>query len=86
MPVAFKLMLQIATKEDQVDDPSVAWPDSRRTVELGTLVINKVAPDMVAAQKAIVFMPNVLPKGIAVEDQMVNFRASAYAVSFGRRQ
>ena len=85
-PVAFKLMLQIAAKEDKVDDPSVAWPDSRHTVELGTLVINKVAPDMAAAQKAIVFMPNVLPKGIAVEDQMVNFRSSAYAVSFGRRQ
>lgn len=85
-PVKFKLMLQIAAKGDQVDDPSIAWPDSRRTVELGTLVIDKVAPDMVAAQKAVVFMPNALPKGIAVEDQMVNFRASSYAVSFGRRQ
>lgn len=85
-PVKFTLLLQVADKDDQVDDPSVAWPDSRRTVELGTLAITKVAPDLAAAQKSIVFMPNALPKGIEVEDQMANFRSSAYAVSFGRRQ
>ncbi|WP_295990054.1 catalase family peroxidase [Rugamonas sp.] len=84
--VKFKLLVQVAAKEDKVDDPSVAWPDSRHTVELGTISIDKVAPDMAAAQKAIVFMPNALPKGIEVEDQMVNFRSNAYAVSFGRRQ
>lgn len=85
-PIKFDLMLQIADKQDKVDDPSIAWPDSRRVVKLGTLTITKMVPDEVAAQKAIVFMPNVLPKGIEVEDQMLNFRAAAYAVSFGRRQ
>jgi catalase len=85
-PLKFKLLLQVAQKGDKIDDPSVAWPETRQLVELGTLVINKMAENPTAAQKAIVFMPNALPKGIEVEDQMMNFRSASYAVSFGRRQ
>lgn len=85
-PIRFKLMLQLAGNEDHVDDPTIAWPDSRRQVELGTLSITRMVPDSEAASKKIVFMPNSLPKGIEVEDQMVNFRSAAYAVSFGERQ
>jgi catalase len=85
-PVQFKLMLQIAAKDDKVDDPSVAWPDSSRTVELGTLALTRLAANPDAQQKSTVFMPNSLPSGIEVEDQMVNFRSASYAVSFGRRQ
>ncbi|WP_394780246.1 catalase family peroxidase [Undibacterium sp.] len=85
-PAQFKVLLQIAGKDDHVDDPSVAWPEDRRLMELGTLSINKAVADSAAAQKALVFMPNSLPKGIEVEDQMANARSSAYAVSFGRRQ
>lgn len=84
--IRFKLMLQIAGKTDQLDDPSIAWPDSRKTVELGTIEINRLVPDTKAAEKKIVFMPNSLPKGIEVEDPMINFRSAAYAVSFGHRQ
>jgi catalase len=43
-------------------------------------------PDSVAVEKKIVFMPNSLPRGIEVEDQMVNFRSAAYGVSFSARQ
>ena len=83
--VRFRLVLQIAEHDDLLDDPSVAWPDSRRQVELGTLTIDHLVADGTAAEKNIVFMPNSLPKGIEVEDQMVNFRAAAYAVSFSGR-
>lgn len=85
-PLQFRLMLQLAGKGDQIDDPSVAWPDSRPLIELGTLSIDHLVPDSLAAEKKIVFMPNSLPKGIEVEDQMVNFRSSAYAVSYSARQ
>lgn len=85
-PIRFKLLLQIADKDDHIDDPSIAWPDSRRLVELGTLSLTRVIADSEAAGKKIVFMPNSLPKGIEVEDRMVNFRSAAYAVSFGKRQ
>jgi catalase len=85
-PIRFRLMLQVAGKNDHIDDPSIAWPDARQSIELGTLSITKAMADSVAAEKRIVFMPNSLPKGIEVEDQMVNFRSAAYAVSFGKRQ
>ncbi len=85
-PVRFRLMLQLAGKNDHIDDPSIAWPDSRPQIELGTLSIDHLVPDSVAAEKKIVFMPNSLPKGIEVEDQMVNFRSAAYGVSFSARQ
>lgn len=85
-PARFTLMLQVAGKGDLVDDPSVAWPDSRQKVALGTISIDRRVPDSVAAEKTIVFMPNALPQGIAVEDQMVNFRSAAYGVSFSKRQ
>ncbi|HKS97127.1 MAG TPA: catalase family peroxidase, partial [Terriglobia bacterium] len=85
-PVQFKLFLQLAGKDDHVDDPSITWPESRPRVELGTLSITRLNPDSAGSEKKIVFMPNSLPKGIEVEDQMVNFRSSAYAVSFGQRQ
>jgi catalase len=85
-PIKFKLLLQIAEKGDKIEDPSIAWPESRRTVALGTLAITSIAADDDAKQKSLVFMPNNLVDGIEVEDQMVNARAGAYAVSFGRRQ
>ena len=84
--IQFKLLLQIAEKDDHIDDPTVAWPDSRQKVALGTISIAKAIPDSTAEEKKIVFMPNSLPKGIEVEDQMINFRSAAYGVSFGKRQ
>lgn len=85
-PLRFRLMLQLAGKSDHIDDPSVAWPDTRPQVELGVIAIDHLVPDSVAAEKKIVFMPNSLPRGIEVEDQMVNFRSAAYGVSFSARQ
>lgn len=84
-PVRFRLMLQIAAQGDHIDDPSIAWPSSREQIELGTLSIDRIVPDSKAAEKKIVFMPNSLPAGIEVEDEMVNFRSAAYGVSFSQR-
>jgi catalase len=84
-PVKFKMVLQVAEPGDKLDDPSIAWPDTRRIVELGTLAISQAAVDA-NADKPLLFQPNALTAGIEVQDPMVNIRAAAYAVSFGRRQ
>lgn len=85
-PVAFRLVLQIAEPGDKLDDPSIAWPDSRRTVELGTLSITSAVADSDAAQKQLLFLPSAVPEGIEPEDPMIDARSAAYPVSYDRRQ
>jgi catalase len=84
-PAKFKLVAQVAEKGDKIDDPSIAWPDSRKLVELGVIEIKKGVADQAAASKANVFMPGVLTKGIEAADPMIEMRDNAYAVSFSRR-
>jgi catalase len=84
-PVKFKYVAQIAEKGDKLDDPSIAWPDDRKTVELGVIEIDKAVADSDAAQRALLFIENAVPFGIEPEDPMINIRSQAYAVSFARR-
>lgn len=84
-PVSFKLLAQVAEKGDQIEDPTIAWPDSRRTVELGTLEITHIVPDSDAAQKKLLFVPNALTSGIEAADPMIDRRSAAYPVSYSRR-
>jgi catalase len=84
-PVKFKLMLQIAEPADKIDDPSVAWPDSRKQVELGEIEIDKAVADSDAQQRALLFIENAVPAGIEPADPMIDIRSQAYAISFARR-
>ncbi len=84
-PAQFKLVLQIAATGDKLDDPSIAWPDTRRTVELGEISISRAVADNDAANHSLIFMPNALPDGITAADPMIAARSSAYAESYGRR-
>ena len=84
-PVRMKLQAQIAEPGDKIEDPSIAWPDSRKTVELGVVEIDKVDPDSDAAQRALLFLENAVPTGIEPADPMIDIRSQAYVVSFGRR-
>jgi catalase len=84
-PVRFKYIAQIAEKGDNLDDPSVAWPDDRKTVDLGVIEIDKAVADSDAAQRALLFIENAVPAGIAPEDPMINIRSQVYAISFARR-
>jgi catalase len=84
-PVKFRVVLQLADPGDKLDDPSVAWPDSRQTAELGTVTLTRVTTDE-TIDKSLVFFPNALPDGIQPADPMIDVRGAAYYVSFGRRQ
>jgi catalase len=84
-PVKFKLRVQLAEKGDKIEDPSIAWPDTRKTVELGELVIDKTVADNDAQQQALLFMPTMLPDGIEPVDPMLTARSEAYPISFARR-
>jgi catalase len=84
-PVRFAFRVQLADSTDAVDDPSVAWPESRRVIELGTLELTDVVADSDGAQRALLFLPGELPDGIASADPMIQARQDSYPVSFDRR-
>jgi catalase len=85
-PVKFALVIQVAAPGDKLDDPSVTWSSTHRTVELGTISITHAVVDNDAAQRKLLFLPNALPAGIEPEDPMINARSAAYPISYSHRQ
>ena len=77
---------QVAEDGDKIEDPSIAWPASRKLVFLGTIEIKNMASNTVAADKALFFIPNNVPAGITPADPMINFRSQAYPISVKERQ
>lgn len=84
-PIEFKLLVQVAEKDDEIANPSIAWPQTRKTVELGTIAITKAVEDSDAAQRKLLFLPSAVPTGIEPADPMIDVRSGAYAVSYSRR-
>lgn len=85
-PVSFHLRAQLAGPGDPTSDPTKPWPDDRPIVDLGTLTLDKAAPDSLQAQKKLLFLPTNLTDGIVVsDDPLIGARSGAYAVSFSRR-
>jgi catalase len=81
-PVRFKLTAFLAQSGDAVDDATKPWPDNRRSIDLGTITLNKVIP----ADKALGFLPENLVEGIEPSgDPLIKARTQAYVVSYGRR-
>jgi catalase len=54
--------------------------------KLGTISVERVAPDQAIADKSLLFMPGTFPNGIEGADPMFAVRNAAYPVSFGERQ
>jgi len=85
-PITFHLRAQLAAAGDSTKDPSVAWPDDRKVVDLGVLTVDKPVPDSADAEKKLLFLPGQLTDGIEEsDDPMIDIRNGAYALSFSRR-
>ena len=85
-PINFKLYAQIAEEGDAIENPSIAWPSTRKRVLLGTIVINKLASNTAQEDKELSFLPGNIPDGIKVADPMLDFRSRAYPISVKERQ
>lgn len=84
--VQYRLSVQLANPGDNVNDPTQVWPETRKTVDLGTLTLKAMHPDGVAMEKVTMFNPLMLVDGIAPSDDPILLaRPAAYAVSYGRR-
>jgi catalase len=85
-PVRWTLQVTVADASDQTADPSKPWPDGRRTVDVGTLLVDQVQAEADGPCRDVNYDPTVLPDGIAVgDDPFPAARSAAYAVSFDRR-
>jgi catalase len=85
-PQRWTMVVTIANPGDPTADPSKAWPQDRRTVEVGTLVAQKVEAERDGPCRDINFDPTVLPTGIQVsDDPFPAARSAAYARSYDLR-
>lgn len=85
-PAEFTLSVQLAAPEDEVNDATVIWPESRPVVELGKIVIFGVKANAIEYEKSTMFNPLALPEGIEPsEDPILLARPGAYAISFQHR-
>lgn len=85
-PVVFDWFAQVAGPGDRIDDPSVAWPSSRKLVKLGTITLTGQPTDPDQAQRTLLFLPGQPHPGIAAADPMLVLRNISYPISFGQRQ
>jgi catalase len=85
-PQRWTLVLTVADPSDPTSDPSKAWPPGRRTVEAGTLVVQKIEPEADGPCRDINFDPTILPNGMRVsDDPFPAARSAAYAKSYDLR-
>ena len=85
-PVRWDMMLTIGVAGDPEDNPTLAWPDERKQVKVGTLTIASAMPQKGASCEPINFDPLAMADGIApTKDPVLQFRSPAYAVSFAKR-
>lgn len=86
-PLRWDMVATVAGPEDDTADPSIAWPDDREQVVLGTVVIESASPQATGACRDLNFDPTFLPPGVAVsDDPILAARAAVYAQSFDRRE
>jgi len=85
-PLRWRLVVTIGQGGDSTRDATLAWPDGREQVDVGTLTIDHVEGEATGRARTINFDPLVLPNGIAgSDDPLLSARSAAYSQSFTRR-
>jgi catalase len=85
-PQRWAMVVTVANPGDPTADPSKAWPDDRRTVEVGTLVVRQIHAEPDGPCRDINYDPAVLPSGMQTsDDPFPAARSAAYSNSFNRR-
>jgi catalase len=80
------MIVYVGEPGDTLDNPTIAWPETRKHFTAGTLTIKLATPQKGAACERINFDPLIMADGIApTNDPILLFRSPAYAVSFAKR-
>jgi catalase len=85
-PQRWTMVVTIANPGDPTADPTKAWPPDRRTVEVGTLVVQQIEAERDGPCRDINFDPTVLLTGIQTsDDPFPAARSAAYMKSYDLR-
>ncbi len=86
-PLQWDMVMQFAAPGDAIENPSIAWPDSRPETTVGTLTLVRAEPQETGPCRDLNFDPLTLPTGIkSTNDPVLHARSAAYSVSFNRRE
>jgi catalase len=85
-PIKYRVYVQLANAGDQTNDGSIVWPEDRKKVELGTISLDKIAPNNEELQRSLAFNPIFLTDGIELsDDPFPALRSAVYALSVAHR-
>lgn len=86
-PAVWDMIVYVGEPGDPQDNPTLAWPETRKHFTAGTLTISQATPQQKGmACEPINFDPLIMAEGIAAtNDPILLFRSPAYAVSFAKR-
>lgn len=72
---------------DPTKDPSIVWPEDRRTMDMGTISIISVVAHSSTAEQDLAFDPTSLTDGIELsDDPFPSLRSKVYALAVLHRQ
>lgn len=82
-PVVFQLNVIFGKDGDPTSDPTKAWPEDRRQIEIGRLYLTEV----ITEPEELLMDPAAVTEGIELsDDPILHFRRTAYGESFHRRR
>ena len=85
-PLQWHLIVTIGKPSDPTDDATLAWPDGREQVDVGTVTLDHIESEETSPARDINFDPLVLPSGMAPsDDPLLSARSAIYSQSFTRR-
>jgi len=85
-PAVWDMIVYEGEPGDPQDNPTLAWPESRKHFTAGTLSISQAMPQKGASCEPVNFDPLIMAEGIQpTSDPVLLFRSPAYAISFGKR-
>jgi catalase len=80
------LIVIVGKAGDPTNDATLAWPEEREQVDVGTLTLDRVESEETSAATYTNFDPLVLPAGIEPsDDPLLSARSAVYSQSYTRR-
>jgi len=85
-PARWTMLVTIGEAGDPENDPTLAWPQSRKEVKVGTLTVSSAMTQRGAGCENINFDPLVMADGIEpTDDPVLLFRSPSYVRSYIKR-